>query len=331
MFGLRNTTKGFTLVELLVVIAIIGILVALLLPAVQAAREAARRTQCSNNEHQLGLALHGYLDSNGECYPSGWSGTYRIGLFTDILPYIERQALYDSIHRIIDYREENFGNPGHPTPYDTRKHFPEQLFTEVSDYICPSWRYMKVCYTHSDPNKNPIGALSTYVGVAGSYEGQDDVRESVHGDIPKNGIFGGEYDFLMGDPAYPYMVGRKLREVTDGLSKTMMLAEFNHQNVDLSIDYSEPPGNVRPWLSGGGGSSSNPGLHSSKAVAESPPNAEVNRGPVAFNHLPLGSDHPGGINVCMGDGSVRFLSEAIDLDAYQALATADEGETVNTR
>src|SRR5262245_64832193 len=92
---MSNLKKAFTLVELLVVIAIIGVLVALLLPAVQAAREAARRSQCTNNLKQLGLAVHNYADANKGAFPVGeysWGwGTWLVGL----LPYIEQQNLYD--------------------------------------------------------------------------------------------------------------------------------------------------------------------------------------------------------------------------------------------
>src|SRR5688500_12417046 len=100
---LRSSRRGFTLVELLVVIAIIGILVALLLPAIQAAREAARRMQCGNNIHQLGLGLQNYHDIH-ETFPSCWGGnqTYAdnctgFSWMALVLPYVEQQPLYDTI------------------------------------------------------------------------------------------------------------------------------------------------------------------------------------------------------------------------------------------
>lgn len=314
--------RAFTLVELLVVIAIIGILIAMLLPAVQAAREAARRMQCSNQLKQMGLGLHNYAGSWSERFPTGWPGPYRVGLFTEMLPYIEQSVLYDSIQKRIAARAPFAPGPGMPIPYDTRAaYFDEERFTVVPDYICPSWPHMKVCETHVDPNKNPIGALSTYLGVAGSYTGIETVHQAGHGDIPENGIFG-------------YLFNRKLSEVTDGLSNTMMLAEFNQSDVLSTSMFFTPPGNVRPWLHGGGGQAGdnvNAGLHSCKVISEATINAKVTRNiEVPFNHLPFGSFHPGGMNTCMGDGSVTFLSEDIELATYQALATADGGEAVET-
>ena len=96
----RTRHHGFTLVELLVVIAIIGILIAMLLPAVQAAREAARRMQCSNNLKQMGLGMHNYASANKDFFPTGNTGEmyrWKPGLFSLLLPYIEHQALYDSL------------------------------------------------------------------------------------------------------------------------------------------------------------------------------------------------------------------------------------------
>jgi len=89
----RRDSHGFTLVELLVVIAIIGILIALLLPAVQAAREAARRLQCTNNLKQLGMATHNYAAQYSGRFPAGTTGPHRHGLFTYILPFIEQDAI----------------------------------------------------------------------------------------------------------------------------------------------------------------------------------------------------------------------------------------------
>ena len=132
---MRNVTRrGFTLIELLVVIAIIGVLIALLLPAVQAAREAARRSQCVNNLKQLGLALHGYHDASTARYPGAagrsMSGASRSGLVL-ILPYIEQQPLYNAL---------NFANIQIPVgPFEAANE-PNKtvLRTQISVFLCPS-------------------------------------------------------------------------------------------------------------------------------------------------------------------------------------------------
>ena len=127
----QRPTLGFTLVELLVVIAIIGILIALLLPAVQAAREAARRMQCTNNLKQIGLAMHNYHDSM-KCLP--FASAYNAGPFYQnvgtwaafILPYLELQTHYD----LFDFT--------HPMKYDSDSTNKEAVTTVVAVYLCPS-------------------------------------------------------------------------------------------------------------------------------------------------------------------------------------------------
>jgi prepilin-type N-terminal cleavage/methylation domain-containing protein/prepilin-type processing-associated H-X9-DG protein len=289
--------SAFTLVELLVVIAIIGILIALLLPAVQAAREAARRMQCTNHLKQMGLAMHNYAGSHSGHFPPGSTGIKRHGLFTYMLPYLEHQSLYDQLD--VDCKV-----------YDT--HNEPQRSKIVSPYLCPSWPHMAVC----DSSYPYPGALTTYQGNAGAYPTVQPLEKSaVGGDIPRNGMFG--WAFV-----------RSIAQVTDGLSNTWAMGEFVHIDpYPSSVEWwSKPPGAVRPWVLGG---SPDIGLYASKALVCAI-NTKVRRDTdgVKYNHLPMGSFHPGGANFLKGDGSVAFVSETILLATYLQLATVAGGEAV---
>ena len=141
---LANARSGFTLIELLVVIAIIGVLVGLLLPAVQQAREAARRSACSNNMKQQGLAVHNYADVNPEKFPVGWVGEFEsgewhgdegegFGFASRMLPFIEQNNVYKTI---------NFGAQVSAASNATAR------TTVISTFLCPSDSYGAVSYTH---------------------------------------------------------------------------------------------------------------------------------------------------------------------------------------
>ncbi|MCA9184475.1 MAG: DUF1559 domain-containing protein [Planctomycetales bacterium] len=195
---LPRLPRGFTLIELLVVITIIGILLALLLPAVQAVREAARRTECANRLRQLGLASIEYHDSHGELPPGGnftnvdknWS----LGWQAYLLPNLEQQSLYDYLQ--TDWEHAADGRAG---------------FTLVPDFICPSDQGSQI----GDPM---VTKDTHYVGVAGSGMTGDikDLEDKVCGDYFRDGLF------------YPDSHTR-FREITDGTSKTLMIGERVYQ------------------------------------------------------------------------------------------------------
>lgn len=302
MLSVRKS--AFTLIELLVVIAIIGILIALLLPAVQAAREAARRMKCSNNLKQIALGSHNY-SSTYKVFPIGIQGVgneWSYGLFRSLLPYLEEGALFNRA-----------ALEGIPTESPV-------LHTPVASYICPSWPFQADYMNSFYP-----GAICTYQGVGGSLIVQGSLippSEQIaasHGNVTKNGFFGWE-------------IARRPSDIRDGLSHSLMFGEFCHIDSDPNSEFGKPPGNVRPWIFGGSGGSSGPGAtYTFKVVVTehiNEPLARTEAG-VHFNHLPFSSFHPGGANFARGDGSVIFLEEEIDMDLFRAMATCNEGEVIS--
>ena len=300
--------SAFTLVELLVVIAIIGILIALLLPAVQAAREAARRMQCINNLKQIGLGLHNYHDTF-KCFPPGamsynWSGNgyaeWGWGAF--ILPFIEEKPLYDGLHInewTLEEVEDGTATAADPT-ID-----PALLKTPLEAYRCPSAKSKDLNYdvnNHDIPdlggNDESLGT-SNYVGSAGMGRLQEDE-------------IGNGFLILSGG-ANPKAVS--FQDTTDGTSNTFAVGERpakcrasiwpgmaetrrqGNRNMQAGLGYVNYRLNL-PLSSEGG------------------PNNNCRSG--------FASEHPDGANFLLCDGSSRFISDLIEFD------TAGEGNNDET-
>ena len=320
---------GFTLIELLVVIAIIGVLVALLLPAVQQAREAARRTQCTNNMKQIGLALHNYHDVHNVFPPAyvikpggggingppdpvsrdagpGWAW----GMI--LLPYLDQGALYNSFDQI------------HPCwdPVNAAS-----ALTQVNVYLCPSATKSDRPFDVKDGSTPPVTlatfARSCYVASAGQDEPWAHTSDNYEADA----------EALGWNPIGPFYRNSRtrVRDVTDGLSNTVFVGEHHPVVSDTTWVGVVPGALVCPnpafaftTCEAGGVLVS---CHSGPCTTVNPPQIHPPNSPLCAV-CQMYAQHHGGCNVLLGDGSVRFVTEAIDQLTWAALSSMAEGETV---
>jgi prepilin-type N-terminal cleavage/methylation domain-containing protein/prepilin-type processing-associated H-X9-DG protein len=352
--------SGFTLIELLVVIAIIAVLISLLLPAVQSAREAARRAQCINNLKQLGLAVHNYIQQNQvmplqSMYPAsadvswGWSYGWPLAL----LPNIEQSSMFNAFNFSAGF----FGNaagPG-PTPGNTTVGY-----LQLATLICPS----------DNVKRRPASPWGTtnYVGNMGG----PGAMGAMTGTIVPNGAFISGW----GDAANFGPIG--LEQIKDGTSNTAMFSErLVGINGSPPVRLASPDGkrglfntNIGgEWRSGMDGAirfvqgcRALPGDTVSIASDRNgyvwcasypwhvvvndynhytPPNSVSCQNPATEyfgswltfigpnGAAPPLSNHPGGVNMAFGDGSVRFVKDTIDLKTWWAIGTRDGGEVVS--
>lgn len=310
--------NGFTLVELLVVIAIIGVLIALLLPAVQQAREAARRMQCQNNLKQIGLALHNYHDtflslsaanqgmpnSSGTNY-SGHGWTWH----GNILPYLEQKGLYDAIQG-----PDGFGNESGSTSSGKAL---IALETDVNVFWCPSQpdvRNGAQKYAVSDQPSNYNGNMGTRIGngndncICTGVSNLNEMKTDPWGCMNGNGIF---------------YVDSKTRfaDVRDGLSNTIFVSEVPDTGGDVMGHFG---GGCDRHAIFSGGADGNPPNEMTEYLIAAEGNDPINGGAEEA----AGSWHAGGAQFLMGDGSVRFLSENMDMPTYQGLSTRAGGEVL---
>ena len=326
---MKTGRRGFTLIELLVVIAIIAVLIALLLPAVQAAREAARRAQCTNNLKQLGLAVHNYLDTHGlmpigrgvrPARPYNVTSRYNYSAFSMILPFMEQRPLFSAINFDLTITIQD----GNATAQATA----------VSSFLCPS-----------DGQATP----ANWGGTNYRFSEGSSILYS-YGESDTGGV-----NTTMPAPNGPFFAerARRLAEVTDGTSNTALsserlLGDFNQgiasprrdiyvsptwpstpeeafQNCEAvdntSIPSNGESGSGAPWLDGF--------LHTSIYKHVAPPNRKSCYMYPARLVMTASSMHPGGVNVGLIDGSVKFVKDTINRDVWRALGSINGGEVLS--
>jgi prepilin-type N-terminal cleavage/methylation domain-containing protein len=293
---------GFTLIELLVVIAIIAILIALLLPAVQEAREAARRIQCTNNLKQIGVALHSYHSAN-DVFPIGYvawpnSNTNVTspgwGWASALLPYLEQPPLYAAANLALPIED--------PTNATVRT-------TSLSIFVCPSDRFTGL-FTMTDVNNQPIADTQTnsYAGNFGRDVNIANYPSGGNGMFMRNLAFG-------------------VKDVTDGTSQTITVGERGSLLTRV------------PWAGAinGGICRITPGSPSLSTRTKTAPveplaRADTNGGTsidLFFDPDDFYSPHPAGLNFLLCDGSIRFIKTSVSSAVYGDLCSRNLGEIVS--
>jgi prepilin-type N-terminal cleavage/methylation domain-containing protein/prepilin-type processing-associated H-X9-DG protein len=330
-------SRGFTLVELLVVIAIIGTLVGLLLPAVQAARETARRLQCTNNLKQLALGIHNFHDANKkfplafkatDAYKSGMTdATYGQGIswIAFVLPFIEQSALFSRV---------NFDIASITTSSDPNSSL--AVSNRVDTLYCPSNGSLEDGRLSGSATPASVARTMNYFGIMGvvvpgslaatypKYSNGGTWPQAIR---PSQGIFGvaATNSAVSLQPR-----GAAAKDVTDGLSKTYLLGEIAWAGMGKQGNF-----NVLSYLVGYNGWGLGQFINPARNIYYSRPinisKAEVEGGLTVpsdgqYNNMNWGSNHPGGTNFVMGDGSVAFVGDAIDMNVFMAAGSKSSAD-----
>lgn len=308
---LRHRQRGFTLVELLVVIAIIGILVALLLPAVQAAREAARRTQCSNNLKQLALAAQNFHDQRG-AMPPGYLGAFpEVAPTTDnqymsclayLLPQLEQQSIWDSMN--IEKKVQRLPSDPSPGNWWGNASAWSAAQTKLTALLCPS--------TNAYNSQSTIAYLVTYqngstltlsAGAFGNPTGAQLGRTNYLGSM---GYFGNIASQSLNQGIFGSRSQNNMSAILDGTSNTIIFGEAVGQYVSLQnkgVQYSYS------WMGAG-----------------ALPTAWALDGQGMKNWYQYSAEHPGIVQFALADGSVRGVPRTIDALTFIYSSGMSEGK-----
>lgn len=309
--GMTPFRRGMTLVELLVVIAVIGILVALLLPAVQAARESSRRSMCLNNLRQVGLAVLNY-EGQQKKFPPGkqYSAprtdptTFAYSWSCVILSHLEEGAVQEQ----LNFKKPMIDPANLPAASQV-----------IPVFLCPS-------ASRLEEHRSPDGRIFNLNGQAGEGLGCMDYL-GVSGpdkdkDNPASGeLYGSQRGILIGNKGLPdeekiqVPPAITVARITDGTSKTIMVVECTGRGADVNKE-----GGVKSlngaWASGGNVS------HIKKGVNEEVP-------PLVWEDERVFSDHPAGSHALLADGSVHFMSKSMEAGTLRSLCSRDGGETID--
>lgn len=328
MNGVRGH-RGFTLVELLVVIAIIGILIAMLLPAVQAAREAARRTQCCNNLRQMGLAFHNFQDVKGQLPTGARDGDHRVPDALTACCNSRTHHGWSWLYQILPFTEQNnvydLASPSNdPTTLGSGQNSKEDLVAQqmIPIFYCPSRR---------TPEAHGTGKFyrSDYAGNAGE-RAEGDLRAEASGG--KSGVV------IQTD-----LKKLRLEGIKDGTSNTIMVAE----KALHPTSFGSEGGDNERWSNAGwdediiryGAGRMNSGtVYGLPPIADNSAPQNPGSGWTTITDLGgrswgqwhpfFGASHAGGMNACLADGSVRFVPFTIDATVFRYLCLTNDGQPV---
>jgi prepilin-type N-terminal cleavage/methylation domain-containing protein/prepilin-type processing-associated H-X9-DG protein len=344
VFGALRRRRAFTLVELLVAIAIIGVLIGLLVPAVQKVREAAARSQCINNLKQIGLAMHHYHGAHGR-FPPGNKIFWGAGWAVYLLPYLEQGPMYGQLDLT-----KPVGSSG---PWSLVPNWKKLQNFQAPVYVCPSSPLPALAET--DPGDNGPGnwqQVGNYAAIMGATAGSNDPSDPTGGGrtadcshpIPIYCNFGGYV--ASNGVIYP---GSRVRvaDITDGTANTLVIGEQSDWGADPGVCPAakfNPRYDLRTAVAYGiwvGAEQSNPPTQTNSGCGDSAGSTVTLRWPIGtkqrqnYNdgmaywggwNKPLQSAHPGGANLLRCDGSAQFFTEATSWDVLKWLAIRDDGQ-----